>query len=124
VILRLKKKVASGAATTRIAADHRSDIATGCCIGQAWTAPDGLGSAHRTLAAATTALTGFQVAIACSQPGMCWVGTIALDKVRMAGAFGVLFANLFLYVDALSANDEEMHEALTEAIQDVLTTSR
>lgn len=42
------------------------------------------------------------------------------DRVRMAGAFGVLFANFFLFGDALSASDAEMHEPLTEAIQDVL----
>jgi hypothetical protein len=36
----------------------------------------------------------------------------------------VLFASIFLYGDALSASDEELREALTEAIQDVLRTSR
>ena len=46
------------------------------------------------------------------------------DRVRMAGAFGVLFASIFLYGDVLSASDEDMREALTEAIQDVLRTSR
>jgi AcrR family transcriptional regulator len=46
------------------------------------------------------------------------------DRVRMAGAFGVLFANIFLYGDSLSASDEEMREALAEAIHDVLGTSR
>ena len=34
---------------------------------------------HRSRAPATTALTGFQLATTCSQPGMCWVGTKALE---------------------------------------------
>jgi AcrR family transcriptional regulator len=42
------------------------------------------------------------------------------DRVRMAGAFGVLFASIFLYGDALAASDEEMRAMLTEAIDDVL----
>ena len=40
---------------------------------------DGFGLPHRLRVAATTALTGFQLATTCSHPGMCWVGTNALD---------------------------------------------
>jgi len=46
------------------------------------------------------------------------------DRVRMAGAFGVLFANIFLFGDVVSASDEEMHQALAEVIRDVLRTAR
>ena len=49
----------------------------GCCIVQAWIDADGLGLSQSWRAAAVTALTGFQSAMACSQPGMCWVGTSA-----------------------------------------------
>ena len=40
---------------------------------------DGFGLPQRSRAPATTALTGFQFAMTCSHPGMCWVGTNALD---------------------------------------------
>ena len=40
---------------------------------------DGFGLSHRSRTAAHTAETGFQSAIACIQPGMCAVGTMALD---------------------------------------------
>src|SRR5207248_997680 len=79
VVLRLKKWAAAGAATARITADQASAACTGCCIGHAWIVPDGFGFPHSTRVPDTTALTGFQVVIACSQPGMCWVGTMALD---------------------------------------------
>ncbi|MGH3179325.1 MAG: hypothetical protein ACRDPF_36290, partial [Streptosporangiaceae bacterium] len=68
VVLRLKKWVAAGAATARITTDQISAACTGCCIGQAWIVPDGFGFPHSTRVAATTALTGFQVVIAWSQP--------------------------------------------------------
>jgi len=48
-------------------------------MGHALTAADGLGLPHRCLVPAQTALTGFQLAMACIQPGMCSVGTMALD---------------------------------------------
>lgn len=79
VVLRLKKWVAAGAATARITAEQITAAATGCCIGHAWIVPDGLGFPHSTRVPATTALTGFQVVIAWSQPGMCWVGIRALE---------------------------------------------
>ena len=41
--------------------------------------PDGFGLPQRTRVPATTALTGFQMAMAWSHPGMCWVGTMALE---------------------------------------------
>jgi hypothetical protein len=65
----------------RIAADHRSDVGTGCCMGQAGMVAEGLGLPHRVLVPATTALTGFQVVMACSQPGMCCVGTMAFETM-------------------------------------------
>src|ERR1700687_718885 len=79
VVRRLKKYEANGAAIARISADQMRAASTGCCIGQAWMAPEGLGLPHRSRAPAVTALTGFQSAMACSHPGMCCVGTMALD---------------------------------------------
>ena len=83
VVRFLKECAASGQATARIATDQISAASTGCCIGHACTMAEGFGLPHRSRAPATTALTGFQFATACSQPGMCWVGTKALEtKVR------------------------------------------
>ena len=48
-------------------------------MGQALTAADGLGFPNIWRAAAVTALTGFQFAIACNQPGMPPVGTNELE---------------------------------------------
>lgn len=43
------------------------------------------------------------------------------DRVRMAGALGILFAGTFLYAEQFSsATDEELREVLAEAIQEVL----
>src|SRR5215470_9620063 len=79
VVRRRKYRDASGAATARISADQASAASMGCCIGQALIDADGFGLSQSWRAPAVTALTGFQSAAACSQPGMCWVGTIALD---------------------------------------------
>src|SRR5277367_309842 len=79
VVRRRKYHEASGAATARISADQASDGSMGCWIGQAGIDADGFGLSQSWRAAAVTALTGFQSAMACSQPGMCWVGTSALD---------------------------------------------
>src|SRR6202034_1660870 len=79
VVRFLKECAASGQATARIATDQISAASTGCCIGQACTMAEGVGLPQRSRAPATTALTGFQFATACSHPGMCWVGTKALD---------------------------------------------
>jgi hypothetical protein len=70
---------ASGAATARISTVQAGEASMGCCIGQALIDADGFGLSQSWRAPAVTALTGFQSAMACSQPGMCWVGTIALD---------------------------------------------
>ncbi len=51
----------------------------GCCIGQARIDADGFGLSQSWRAPAVAALTGFQFATACSQPGMYWVGTSTLD---------------------------------------------
>ena len=48
-------------------------------LGQARMVADGLGSAHRCRAAAVTALTGFQSAMARKTAGMCPVRTRALE---------------------------------------------
>jgi AcrR family transcriptional regulator len=46
------------------------------------------------------------------------------DRVRMAGAFGVLFAGIFLYGDVFSsATTEELRDILAGIVQDVLRTS-
>ena len=79
VVRRLKKYEASGAATARMTMDQISAASTGCCMGQADTEADGLGFPNSCRAPAVTALTGFQSAIAWSQPGMCSVGTRALE---------------------------------------------
>ena len=79
VVRRRKYRAASGAATARISTDQASDASMGCCIGQALIDADGFGFCQSWRAAAVTALTGLQSAMACSQPGMCWVGTSALD---------------------------------------------
>ena len=63
----------------RITTDQINAASTGCCIGQAWILADGFGLPHRSRAPAHTALTGFQSAMACIQPGMASVGTMALD---------------------------------------------
>ena len=42
---------------------------------------DGLGFPNRSRTAAATALTGFQLAITCIQPGMPWVGTMAFETI-------------------------------------------
>lgn len=43
------------------------------------------------------------------------------DRVRMAGAFGVVFAGLFLSGEAFAAvSSAELHAALADAVQDVL----
>src|SRR5262245_17664914 len=74
-----KKCAASGAATAKITTDQIREASIGCCIGQARTIADGFGFPQRWRSAAQTALTGFQFAMACSQPGMCSVGTMALE---------------------------------------------
>src|SRR5215813_3373085 len=79
VVRRRKYRDASGVATARISTDQASDASMGCCIGQASIDADGFGLSQSWRAPAVTALTGFQSAMACSQPGMCWVGTMALD---------------------------------------------
>ena len=79
VVRRLKKCAANGAATARIPTDQISAISTGCCMDQAGIVPEGFGFPHKTRVPAITALTGFHVAIACNHPGMCCVGTNALD---------------------------------------------
>ena len=61
--------------------DQASAASTGCCIGQAWIEADGLGLPKRCRTAAVTALTGFHVAMACSHPGMLFVGTRAFDTM-------------------------------------------
>ena len=79
VVRFLKKDAAKGAATTKINTDQIKAASTGCCIGHTWMVADGFGLPHRLRTPAVTALTGFQSATAWSQPGMCWVGTIALE---------------------------------------------
>src|ERR1700728_339109 len=61
--------------------DHPTAASTGCCIGHAETVLDGLGLPNRCRTAAVTALTGFQLAIAWSQPGIPAVGTSAFDTM-------------------------------------------
>ena len=79
-VIRCRKKYdASGAAIARISTDQMSEASTGCCMGQAWTTDDGFGLPHRCRVPAQTALTGFQFAMACIHPGMCNVGTMALE---------------------------------------------
>ena len=99
VVRRRYSTVAKGANTARIASDHNSDAATGCCIGQAWIVAEGFGLPKRWRAAAVTALTGFQSAMAAAS-GHSWVGTMAFetmasrkqndqpDALRRLGAFG------------------------------------
>ena len=43
VVRRLKKYEASGAATAKMAIDHKSAASTGCCMGQAGIEADGIG---------------------------------------------------------------------------------
>ena len=74
VIRRWKKWAASEAATARMATDQINEASMGCCIGQACTVAEGFGFPQSWRAAAVTALTGFQLAMACNQPGMCRVG--------------------------------------------------
>src|ERR1700722_1080536 len=72
-------RAARGHATARITTDQIRAASTGCCIGQTCTMAEGFGLPQRSRAPATTGLTGFQLARACRHPGMCWVGTNALD---------------------------------------------
>src|SRR5262249_45962475 len=79
-VIRCRKKYdASGAAMARIITDQISDASTGCCMGHALTTDDGFGLPHRCRVPAQTALTAFQFAMAGLQPGMCKVGTMALE---------------------------------------------
>ena len=55
------------------------DASTGCCIGQAWIEADGFGLPHSSRHAEATALTGFQLAMVCSQAGIPCVGTKTLE---------------------------------------------
>src|SRR5450755_792664 len=76
---RRKKYEANGAAMAKMSADQMRAASTGCCMGQAWMAAEGFGLPQSWRAPAATALTGFQSATACSHPGMCCVGTRALE---------------------------------------------
>ena len=74
VVRRRKRWAASGAKTTSMPRDQATAAATGCCMGQAESELDGFGLPNRVRTAAVTALTGFQSAMVCSQPGMPVVG--------------------------------------------------
>src|ERR1700722_15694475 len=63
----------------RITTDQIRAPSTGCCMGQAWSVAEGLGLPKSWRAPAVTLLTGFQLAITWSHPGMCWVGTRELE---------------------------------------------
>ena len=85
-----------------ITTDQINAASTGCCIGQALITCDGFGLFQRSRTPAQTAETGFQSAMACIQPGMCAVGTMALEtkakgnstmKPNEAAASGLLAFN-------------------------------
>jgi hypothetical protein len=73
---------ASGAQTARIAIDHRTDAAIGCCLGHVRIEAAGFGFPKRSRAAAVTALTGFQSATVRGMVGMPWVATTSTSSQR------------------------------------------